>query len=217
VPGKIREVCPRNNSVGDGRHEAAGRQVGAEPPGQNSVHVETVSHPNLPAPKAMKSISPFRSATAVLVIAALALPTFTASAKNNGRRQPQLVSMFAKENRQDVATDALAAVPDAWTTIQYFTYDKRQDFTAIFTRMVAKLDDEIRALNAKRETMTNDTKNWDFAMKELNNARSDVQSKLTELSRATTPETWVEARDRLGVAWDRALTATSAVKASTTS
>jgi SMC interacting uncharacterized protein involved in chromosome segregation len=83
--------------------------------------------------------------------------------------------------------------------------------------MVGKLDDEIRELNAKRATMKNDTRDWDFAMKELNNARADVQSKLSELSRAITPDLWTEARDRLGVAWDRAQTAVRNVKTSTTS
>ncbi|HEX2852526.1 MAG TPA: hypothetical protein VHO24_04750 [Opitutaceae bacterium] len=155
----------------------------------------------------------------MIAISALVVPTLSVSAKNNSRRQPQLVSMFARENPREMAaaSDALAAVPDAWTTIQDHTYEKRQEFTAVFSRMVSKLDDDIRALNEKRATMTNDTKDWDFAMKELNNARSDVQSKLTELARTTTPETWAEARDRLGVAWDRALTAVKAVKSSTTS
>lgn len=126
--------------------------------------------------------------------------------------------MFARESSpQELATEALATTPDAWQNIQYHTYEKRQEFTAVFSRMVAKLDDDIRALNEKRATMKNDTRDWDFAMKELNNARADVQSKVTDLSRATTPDTWVEARDRLGVAWDRAQTAVQAVKSSTTS
>jgi hypothetical protein len=167
----------------------------------------------------MTTSSSRRLAAFVVTIAASFLPVLSASAKNNSRRQPQLISMFAQADRREMAaaSEALASVPDAWTTIQYHPYEKRQEFNAVFARMVSKLDDDIRALNEKRATMTNDTKDWDFAMKELNNARSDVQSKLSELARTTTPETWNEARDRLGVAWDRALTAVKAVKSSTTS
>lgn len=145
----------------------------------------------------------------------LALPSH---AKSNRARQPQLVSMFARESGgQELATEALAATPDAWQNIQYHTYEKRQEFNAVFSRMVAKLDEQIRGLNEKRTTMKNDTRDWDFAMKELNNARSDVQSKVTDLSRVNTPDGWIEARDRLGVAWDRAQAAVQAVKNSTTS
>lgn len=165
------------------------------------------------------SSSTRRLAIFVVTLAGSILSVLPASAKNNSRKQPQLISMFAQENRRDMAaaSDVLASVPDAWTNIQDYPYEKRQEFNAVFSRMVSKLDDDIRALNEKRATMTNDTKDWDFAMKELNNARSDVQSKLSELARTTTPETWTEARDRLGVAWDRALTAVKNVKASTTS
>ena len=117
----------------------------------------------------------------------------------------------------DLAADALANIPDAWQSIQYHTYEKRQEFNAVFARMVAKLDAEIRTLNEKRANMKNDTREWDFAMKELNNARADVQSKITDLSRVNTAEAWTEARDRLGLAWDRAEAAIRAVRTSTTS
>lgn len=154
--------------------------------------------------------------TTVLFLAAGCLPAL--NAKNSHTRPPQLVSMFARENSpSELATEALAKAPDAWQNIQYHTYEKRQDFTAVFSRMVAKLDDDIRVLNEKRATMKNDTSAWDFAMKELNNARADVQSKVTDLSRVINAEAWVEARDRLGVAWDRAQTAVQTVKNSTTS
>jgi hypothetical protein len=149
----------------------------------------------------------------VLGVAAFSLGALSLAGKD-GARHPTLLAKLAD---RDVATEALAASPEAWSTIKDFTYEKRGDFTAVFARLQARLDDDIRILNAKRAMMTNDTKNWDFAMKELNNARADVQSKVTELSKAITPETWLEARDRLGVAWDRAQLATRNVKASTTS
>jgi hypothetical protein len=155
--------------------------------------------------------------TLAFSVVAVSLSLATASAKDNRARQPRLYSMFAQETHQEIAANGLASTPDAWQNIQYYPYEKRSDFNAVFTRMVAKLDDDIRDLNAKRATMKNDTRDWDFAMKELNNARADVQSKLSELSRTTNADTWAEARDRLGVAWDRALTAVRNVQTSTTS
>jgi hypothetical protein len=158
------------------------------------------------------------TATAFLFLATACLPALTLNAKNSRARAPQLVSTFARENStSELATEALATTPDAWQNIQNHSYEKRQEFTAVFSRMVAKLDDDIRVLNEKRATMKNDTRDWDFAMKELNNARADVQSKVTDLSRVITADAWIEARDRLGVAWDRAQTAVQTVKSSTTS
>jgi hypothetical protein len=159
------------------------------------------------------------TALALAVIGgALSIFVPTASAKNGRTRSPQLISMYARESsNSELVTEALAATPDAWQNIQYYNYEKRQDFTAVFARMVAKLDEEIRALNEKRATMKNDTREWDFAMKELNSARADIQSKLSDLSRVNTADGWPEARDKLGIAWERAQTAAKSVRNSTTS
>jgi hypothetical protein len=149
-----------------------------------------------------------------LIFGAFALLAFVpvaTHAKNRGVR-PIMIAKFADT---PAVADTLANTTDAWTNIKDYPYEKRADFIAVFSRMVAKFDDKIRGLNARRATMTADTQEWDFAMKELNNARSDVQSKITDLTK-TTAETWSEARDRLGVAWDRANTAYDAVKNSTT-
>lgn len=151
---------------------------------------------------------------AVFLALIAAMPSLTA--KDRGTRQPLLIAKFADATAASTA-DALAGTTDAWQNIKDYPYEKRGDFVAVFTRMVAKFDDDLRALHVQRATMTNDTKNWDFAMKELNNARSDVQSKFTDLSKANNTETWVEARDRVGLAWERARTAYGKVKASTTS
>ena len=157
----------------------------------------------------MKKFSP---PLLILSLLASALAITSAPAKDRSHR-PLLIAKFADT---PAVADALASTADAWVNIQYYPYEKRADFTAVFNRMVAKFDDDIRALNAKRATMTNDAKEWDFAMKELNNARADIQSKMTDLSKAKA-ETWAEARDRVGVAWDRAQTAYRSVTASTTS
>lgn len=211
----------RRFSGADDTHATGIQRAVPEPLHRNPVHAQRskLASPaagTVPVPP-MKTFQAPSLATVVLAGLAFSLSLATASAKDSRARQPRLYSMFAGENRQELATNALAEAPDAWQNIQYFPYEKRQEFNAVFTRMVAKLDDDIRDLNAKRATMKNDTTEWDFAMKELNNARADVQSKVSELSRTTTADTWAEARDRLGVAWDRALTAVRAVRNSTTS
>ena len=63
---------------------------------------------------------------------------------------------------------------------------------------------------------TTDTKGWDFAMKEMEDARSALHSIGTELSQAT-PETWNQEKDKVGQAWVRTQEAYDKVKSSTTS
>jgi hypothetical protein len=159
----------------------------------------------------MKTLPP-RRRTLALSLVALSFVAPSLFAKDQDSKQPQVSS-----RESEMVVESLAETPDSWTTIQNLPYGKRAEFNAVFTRMVAKLDDEIRALNTKRETMTNDTRDWDFAMKELNNARADVQSKQTELGRANTAEAWADAKEKLGTAWDRAQVAVRNVRTSTTS
>jgi Spy/CpxP family protein refolding chaperone len=159
----------------------------------------------------MKTITP-GSRLLALNATLFLLTALAAPAKDQDAKQPQVSS-----RESEMVVETLAETPDSWNNIKNLSYEKRTEFTAVFTRMTSKLDDEIRALNAKRESMTNDTRNWDFAMKELNNARADVQSKFSELSRATTDETWADAKEKLGTAWDRAQLAVRNVKTSTTS
>ena len=156
----------------------------------------------LPAPCRLVAVS----------LAALSFVTPALFARDQDAKQPRVSS-----RETEMVAESLAEAPDSWSTIRELPYEQRAEFNAVFTRMVGKLDDEIRALNAKRETMTSDTRDWDFAMKELHNARVDVQSKQAELTRANTVETWAEAKEKLGVAWDRAQVAVRNVRASTTS
>lgn len=165
-------------------------------------------------PNPMKTFTP-RSSALALSLAALVFIPHSASAKDHTSRRPQLAQISSRENA--MVANALAETPDTWSTIRNFPYERRAEFNAVFARMTAKLDDQISTLNAKREKMTNDTKEWDFAMKELANARADVQSKNSELGRAANPETWTEAKGKLEVAWERAQDALEKVQASTTS
>ena len=65
--------------------------------------------------------------------------------------------------------------------------------------------------------MTTDTKDWDFAMKEVDDSRSYLTSSMRELAKATTPETWSAAKDKVGEAWKRAQAAVDKMNATVTS
>jgi hypothetical protein len=90
-----------------------------------------------------------------------------------------------------------------WTDIKGDTYDQRGHFAWGAGQLAARLTDEIRQLNAKRAAMTTDTKDWDFAMKDVLESRDQLMSRLTEVNKATTPETWADAKDKVGEAWQR--------------
>ena len=117
---------------------------------------------------------------------------------------------------------AAAASPDAaiakWVDIKDCTYDTRARFFAGLNRLQARVDEQISSLSARRAAMTStaDTKDWDFAMKEMADARSNLKSAGDELSKAS-PETWNQEKDKVGQAWMRTQEAYDKVKISTTS
>lgn len=115
----------------------------------------------------------------------------------------------------------VAATPDVasvkWSDVKDYTYDQRVQFFAGLKRLEARVDDQISELTAKRAAMksTTNTKDWDFAMKEMGNARSYLKSTGEDLGKAT-PETWAQQQDKVGQAWVRTQEAYAKVKASTT-
>jgi hypothetical protein len=105
--------------------------------------------------------------------------------------------------------NVLSATPEAaagakWSDIKDDTYDQRAHFAAGVRRLTARINDEISQLNAKRALMTTDTKDWDFAMKDVMDSRDLFVSRATEISKTTTPEAWSDAKDKVGEAWHRA-------------
>jgi hypothetical protein len=92
------------------------------------------------------------------------------------------------------------SAPD-WVAIKGDSYDQRSHFAAGAARLSAKLDEQINQLKAKRAGMTTDLKDWDFAMKEVDSSRALLTSRIAKLAQATTPETWTDARDKMGEAW----------------
>jgi hypothetical protein len=104
-----------------------------------------------------------------------------------------------------------------WGDIKDCTYDMRAQFFAGLKQLEARVDGQISELTARRAAMksTADTKNWDFAMKEMNDSRSYLKSVGDELNKAS-PETWTQQKETVGLAWVRTQDAYDKVKSSTT-
>jgi hypothetical protein len=117
-----------------------------------------------------------------------------------------------------VATAANAeAAPVQWNEFKDISYDMRAQCFAGLARLEARVDSQVTELTAKRAAMTSttDTKDWDFAMKEMSDARAYLTSMGDELNKAT-PETWAQQKDKVGQAWVRTQEAYGKVKSSTT-
>lgn len=90
-----------------------------------------------------------------------------------------------------------------WSDIRNDTYPQRAHFTEGVNRLSAYLDHEISVLKAKRAGMTTDTKDWDFAMKEVLESRDYMTSRMDELAKAATEDTWNDAKQNVAEAWKR--------------
>jgi len=117
----------------------------------------------------------------------------------------------------DPAADAIAAESARWTEIKDLSYDSRVAFFTGFKRLEARLDGQVSELAARRAAMksTAHTKDWDFALKELGNARSYLKGSGEVLGKATA-DTWAQEKEKVGLAWVRAQAAVAKVRASTT-
>jgi hypothetical protein len=167
-----------------------------------------------------------------LVIAALGLAAFPTAGCAEKEKSAETSLPPAKDGATAAATPAqpgpTANVPVAatanpdiasarWSDIKDCTYENRAQFFAGLARLEARVDDQIRGLIAKRATMDGktNTQDWDFAMKEMGNARTYLKSMGEELHKAS-PETWAQQKDKVGEAWVRVQEAYGKVKSSTT-
>lgn len=104
-----------------------------------------------------------------------------------------------------------------WTDIQSDTYEQRAHFSAGINRLSARLDEQIRVLKAKRAGMTTDLKDWDLAFKEVEESRTYLTGMMTDLDKTTTPETWADAKEKVGDAWKRSQLAVDRMNTTVTS
>ena len=157
-----------------------------------------------------------------LVTAALGLAAFSTAGCAEKEKSvepspspPQAVASPTVPSAAAVSSEVTAA---RWSDIKDCTYETRAQFFAGLTRLEAMVDDQIRELTAKRVIMDGktSTQDWDLAMKEMENARTNLKSMGEELHKAS-PETWDQQKDKVGRAWVRAQEAYGKVKSSTTS
>ena len=157
-----------------------------------------------------------------LVIAAIGLAAFStagcAEKEKSAEPSPSPARAEASRNVPPAATVSPDDVAARWGDIKDCTYETRDQFFAGLTRLESRVDDQIRELTAKRAIMDGktSTQDWDFAMKEMENARTNLKSMGEEL-RKSSLETWVEQKDKVSQAWLRTQEAYGKVKSSTTS
>ena len=105
-----------------------------------------------------------------------------------------------------------------WNDIKDITHEMRAEFFTGLKGLAATVDEQIRELTARRAAMkdTTDTREWDFAMKAMESARSYLISVSAEMGTASR-ETWDQDKDKVGRAWVSTQEAYGKVKSSTTS
>jgi hypothetical protein len=130
---------------------------------------------------------------------------------------------FAVTSRADSLKTIAVVDPNAetasakWSEIKDCTYDMRALFFAGFKQLESTVDEQLNELKTKRAAMKSsiDTSEWDFAMKEMQDARAYLTSTGNELHKAN-PKTWDQQREKVGQAWIRSQEAYKKVKSSTT-
>jgi len=113
-----------------------------------------------------------------------------------------------------VATDVKNAASDSWGAIKDFTFDRRSDFSSGIDRLTKQLDDDTRELRAKVASAPDAaSKDRVAAVKEYDDARADLKSRLSDLDKSTA-DTWADAKAGVAKAWDRVQAACAKVKSS---
>jgi hypothetical protein len=133
--------------------------------------------------------------------------------------QPTVVPIAHPAQNVPIAVTSVSDQAAAsWVAIKDYTYDQRADFIAGAGRLEGMLASQIAELNAKRASMpsTVETKDWDFAMKEMTDSQYYLKQMIEEAGRAS-PDTWGEEKDKVDQAWQRAQEAFDKVKTTTTS
>jgi len=138
---------------------------------------------------------------------------------------PSGLTLVASDNRNEpanpfhpVALPGIEAAPGQWTDIKDNTFEQRDHFILGLKRLQTTVDLQVDELNARRNTMVQqeiETRSWDFAMKEMENARSHLRAVGAEADAATS-DNWDQMKRTIEIAWQRTQNAYGKVRASTT-
>ncbi|HEY1848354.1 MAG TPA: hypothetical protein VGG37_04065, partial [Opitutaceae bacterium] len=113
-------------------------------------------------------------------------------------------------------------VPDqnfaSWAEIRDDTFSQKAAFLGGAAGLRSQVATEVSELRAKRSAMppATDTKDWDFAMKEMMDSQQYLDSVISEAGGATS-DTWEQEKQKVGQAWERTQAAYDKVKTSVTS
>lgn len=105
-----------------------------------------------------------------------------------------------------------------WSALQNLPFEQRELLISGLKPLIAKVSGQITDLQAKREVMVAkkmNTGDWDFAMKEMNNAFAYLSGMAEDLGNAQA-DSWDHHKQLFGLAWVRTQAAFAKVKASTT-
>lgn len=158
----------------------------------------------------------FLSALSVAALNVVSLTKLSATAESSetGSLQAEQPPTIATTSaaRSKAGQDATVT---QWNEIKDYSYDMRATFFAGLRQLESKVDGQINDLKTRRAAMTSatDNKAWDFAMKEMADARSFLKSVGQEIGKANI-ETWSQQKEAVGRAWERSQTAYDKVKSS---
>jgi hypothetical protein len=105
----------------------------------------------------------------------------------------------------------------SWAAIKDFTFDQRASFLSGAGSLESQLSGQVAQLNAKRAALpsTVDTKDWDFAMRDLVVSQEYLKSMVGEAGQSS-PDTWDQEKDKVDQAWQKAEDAFDKVRTATT-
>lgn len=127
-------------------------------------------------------------------------------------------SVVATATPDASVAESPAVATARWSDLKGYTYNQRDLLLTGLKSLEARVDAQITELVAKRAALDASnisTKDWDFAMQEMVNARTNLKSTSADLAKATR-DTWDQQKDKVGLAWVRAQDAYAKVKSSTT-
>jgi hypothetical protein len=155
-----------------------------------------------------KSDTAARPAGSVTVVAAPVAPSAQVPAP-----QPAAKAVVTIPNVASPQTTEAAS----WASIEGLTFDQRSAFLSGAQALESQLSGQVAELNAKRAAMpsTADTKDWDFAMRDLVVSQAYLRSMVQEAGQAT-PDIWNDEKSKVGEAWQKAEDSFDKVRTATT-
>ncbi len=126
-------------------------------------------------------------------------------------------SLVATEPYMPTSAAGTSVQPARWVDLEQHAFAARDLLLAGIKQLGLQVDEQVAALKAQRAAMAagTDTRAWDFAMKEMDDARSYLRSMGEEMVKADAA-TWDQQKAKVGLAWVRTQDAFGKVKSSTT-